>query len=325
MMGGGIIGIILAVNNYSFWSIVVQQLCTGLISLFLLFYIAKWLPILYFKLKSIYGMMRFGIFMFLSGLLEGVYSRIDIFLIAKVFSPATLGLYTRAQGLDLQIRSLSSSSLMTVLFPTFVKIKNDKVQLKKMFYQYFELISFLFCLLGGIFYLSASQLFLILFGNQWVVSAEYYKILVLAGFAYPLSNLSLSIIEARGNSKNFFKVEIIKKIIFLPVYFIAFVYGIKYFLFSVVFLSLIGTFLNVHFVKYELDISVFKTIKFLAKYLANAILIILAIEVIFKYFSFQENFVSMLYSICIFSSIYLVTNFLTKSKGVIYTLALLKK
>ena len=218
--------------------------------------------------------------MFLSGLLDGIYTRIDIFLIAKVFSPASLGLYTRAQSLDGMIRNLSSGSLLNVLFPTFAKISDDREQLKQMYYQYFQLISFLFCLLAGFFYLSADKLFLLLFGSQWHLSAVYFKILVLAGFAYPLSSLSLSIIEARGNSKNFFKVEIIKKILFLPTYFIAYFYGIIPFLISFVLAMFIATFINVRFLKFELDIKVWQTVKYLSTYFFPTLVTITYIQLV---------------------------------------------
>ena len=304
----GIIGITMALNNYGVWSIIAQQLITGLIGLCSYFLVTKWIPNIYFQLQSIHHMIRFGVFMFLSGLLEGVYSRIDVFLIAKVFSPASLGLYTRAQSLDSMIRSLSSASLLNVLFPTFAKLREDKEKLKVMYYQYFELISFVFCLMGGIFYILAQPLFLLLFGSKWSISADYFKILVLAGFAYPLSSLSLSIVEARGNSKNFFIVELIKKIIQLPIYFIAYFYGIK-----------------VRFVKFELNISVFKTIKFLSKYFFSTLLLVSLGELGLLYFQTVQPLLIAAIEAILFMLMYIGLHYQFKSKGYEYTLALLKQ
>lgn len=321
----GSIGVTLAINQYGVWSIIIQQLLSGIIILFGFCISTKWFPILYFKLKSIKHMLQFGMYMFFSGLLESIYSRIDIFLIAKVFSPTSLGLYTRAQGLDGTIRTLSSGSLLNVLFPTFAKIRDDKEQLKTMYYQYFQLISFLFCLLAGIFFIGAEQLFLILFGAQWHVSAVYFKILVLAGFAYPLSSLSLSIIEARGNSKSFFVVEIIKKLLFLPTYFIAYFYGITPFLISFVIACFIGTFINVRFLKFELDISVWQTIKFLCTYLCASFGIVALITAIQYQFNYPNSMGMVIIEIIVFISAYLLLNFFTKSKGIQYSFELINK
>jgi O-antigen/teichoic acid export membrane protein len=321
----GSVGIYLAMHHYGVWSIIFQQLLGGLIVLLGFYLFTKWLPILYFKIQTIKNMLQFGMYMFFSGLLDGIYTRIDVFLIAKVFSPTSLGLYTRAQGLDGMIRNLSSGSLLNVLFPTFAKIRGDKEGLKQMYYQYFQLISFLFCLLAGIFYLGADQLFLILFGKQWHVSAVYFKILVLAGFAYPLSSLSLSIIEARGNSKNFFKVEIIKKFLFLPTYFIAYSFGIIPFLISYVVACFIGTFINVRFLKYELDISVAQTIKFLSVYFILALSLIFIINFIQIYYSINPSLFLVTLEVVAFIGFYFLINKLIKSNGMKYTLALIKK
>lgn len=321
----GSVGIYLAIHHFGVWSIIYQQLLGGIIIMIGFYISTKWLPLFYFKLQSIKNMLQFGMYMFFSGFLESIYSRIDIFLIAKVFSPASLGLYTRAQGLDGMIRTLSSGSLLNVLFPTFAKIRDDKEQLKTMYYQYFQLISFLFCLLAGIFYIGAEQLFLILFGAQWHVSAVYFKILVIAGFAYPLSSLSLSIIEARGNSKSFFVVEIIKKVLFLPTYFIAYFYGIIPFLISFVIVMFVATFINVRFLKFELAISVWQTIKYLSAYFVPAFTVIVLFHLIQIYFNFLESFRIVAFEIVAFIAIYLLINIKIKNKGLDYSLALINK
>jgi teichuronic acid exporter len=319
----GALGIYLAFHHFGVWSIVFQQLLNGIIVLFGFYFSTKWFPVIYFKLESIKGMLKFGFYMFLSGLLEGVYSRIDIFLIAKVFSPASLGLYTRAQGLDGMIRNLSSGSLLNVLFPTFAKIKEDKEQLKQLYYHYFQLISFLFCFLAGIFFIGSEQLFLILFGSQWQISAVYFKILVIAGFAYPLSSLTLSIIEARGNSKSFFMVELVKKVLFLPTYFIAYFFGIIPFLISFVFAMFIATFINVQFLKFELEIKVWQTIKFLSTYFFSSFFTVAIIQIVQNFLHISENILITLIKILIFISIYLMANFMAKTNGVKYTLKLI--
>ena len=146
----GIIGIYLALHNYGVWSIVIQQLVNSIILFFSFFFIKKWIPTLYFKFSSISSLFKFGKFIFLSNLLETVYSRFDILIIAKIFNVNTLGLYTRAQGLELTIRNLSSSSLLNVLFPAFSKIKENLVLLRESYYKYFEIICLLFFFIAGI-------------------------------------------------------------------------------------------------------------------------------------------------------------------------------
>ena len=320
----GTIGIILAMNNFGVWSLVVQQLCNSFFILTGSYFVTRWYPIIFFNIKSIYPMLKFGFFMFLSGLLDGIFSRIDIFLIAKIFSAGTLGLYTRAQGLESQVRILSANSLIGVLFPAFTKIKHDTEELKRLYYRFFELVSFSFCLLAGIFFIGAEQLFLLLFGPQWNISAHYFQLLIIVGFAYPLSSLTLSIIEARGNSKSFFKLEIIKKLLFLPTYFIAYYYGIEAYLLSYIVFCIIGTFVNVLFLTFEIPIKVFVTVLQLGRYFTSSVFIILILFLVQQQLKYANSLIIAGTEIALFTGIYFTIHQLAKSKGLKYSIELIR-
>jgi O-antigen/teichoic acid export membrane protein len=323
---GGIIGIVLALLNFGFWSIIFQQLITALFVAISFFYFSKWIPILYFRLSSIMSLIRFSMYLFFSGLLDTLFNRMDIFLIAKIFNTNTLGLYTRAQSLDVMVRNLSSASLLNVLFPYFAKVKDSgDDSLRLLFYKYFQLISFIFCLLAGAFYLSADQLFVILFGKQWNISASYYKILVLSGFAYPLSSLCLSIVQAKGNSKIFFISEIIKKSIAIPIYIIAFFYGIRAFLFSFVVYSTIATFVNIVSLRVELNFKIIDTVKFLLRYLVTSFLILAVLLFLANFFKLNSYIITPLIQVITFVGLYILLHVLLKSKGLDYSLELIRK
>ena len=323
----GFVGIYLALTNHGVWSLVFQQLCNGVFLLIGYFLTTKWLPQLFFKIKTIYPMLKFGIFMFLSGMIDSIFSRLDVFIIGKVFTPEILGQYTRAQGLDVQVRVLSANSLMGVLFPSFVKMKHDVYALKDLYTRFFELVSFSFCFIGGIFYLAAYPLFRVMFGSQWNLSAGYFQILIMAGFAYPLSSLSLSLIEARGNSKSFFKAEVLKKILFLPTYYIAFKYGIEAYLFSYFVCCAIGTFINVFYLTKEIPVKLISTIQVLSKYFLSSVIFIVGCVLLQKTSTqFPENNIWVCtLQVALFVVAYLTFHILGKSKGPKYVLELLKR
>jgi teichuronic acid exporter len=321
----GIIGVIFALKDFGVWSLVIQQLSNSCFSMIGFYIKAKWFPILYFKLNSIRSMLRFGFYMFLSGFLDGIFSRIDIFLIGKVFSPATLGMYTRAQGLDSQIRILSASSLTGVLFPMFTKMKHDKEELKKLYYKFFELVSFSFCFFGGFFFLNADFMFKVLFGPQWSEAVVYFQYLILAGFAYPLSSLTLSLIESQGNSKNFFRVEIIKKVLLTPTYFIAFYYGIKMYLLSYLIFCIIATFINVYYVTFEIQVKVKNTIIILSKYFLTCIIMALVIIKLMELLEIRNLLMAAIIKSLIFILSYIALHHLMKNKGLVYILELIKR
>lgn len=269
----GILGIIMAYRGFGVWALVAQSIVSAALTLVANFLLAKWQPILFFSIESLRHSFKFGIFLFLSGLMEGIYSRLDVFLIGKVFQTQELGYYTRAQSLDGMIRNLSSGSLLSVLFPAFAQIKTDDKKVKELYFTYFELISFVFCLMAGFFYIAAVPLYTLLFGSRWYTSAIYFQLLILAGFAYPLSSLMLTILEARGNSKVFFRVEVLKKILFFPTYVIAYFFGIAWYLKSFLVACVIGTGLNLIFLNKEIHVGYVQSFRILSKYLLTGLVL----------------------------------------------------
>lgn len=250
----GVIGISLALYGAGIWSLVFQTLVMSIVYNIILWSTSAWRPSLTFSWKALKQLWGFGFRMFLSGLLEAVFSRLDYMIIGKLFTPATLGFFQRAKSLDQMIISYASSSLMSILFPVLSKIKNDLPRFQTVILKSLGVISFVtFLLLGGL-YVTADELILMLFGSKWETSIYYFKILALSGFAYPISALLVNILSSRGNSKAFLHLEIYKKIIFGLNLSVGFVWGIEGYLYGLVIASIIAVYLNIHFASEEIHL-----------------------------------------------------------------------
>ncbi|MBL4708359.1 MAG: lipopolysaccharide biosynthesis protein [Flavobacteriales bacterium] len=140
-VSGGI-AIYLAYEGFGVWSLVVQYYISALIKQCFLWYGSRWLPKMEFDYSSAKLLVKFGKNIFFSGLLNNIFTQLDIFIIGKVFAPATLGYYSRAKNLDQLIGSYSAGSLHAVLFPVLSKIQNDKTQIREIVKKYFHLAAF---------------------------------------------------------------------------------------------------------------------------------------------------------------------------------------
>jgi len=277
----GIVGVALAYNGFGVWSLIIQQITNSILSAILAFIIAKWRPKLIFSKYHFLKSYHFGKYMFLSSLVDGIYSKLDVFLVGKLFSLSSLGLYTRAQTLDGTVSKLSAHSLLNVLFPTIAKIKNDPEKLKTIYYTYFEHITFVFCLMSSLLYLGAIPLFFYLFGEIWLASAVFFKLLVLSSFASPLASLMLAIIEAQGNSKNFFYADVFKKLIFLPGYIVVWFFSIETFLLTLFLLNILGSAVNLYYLNKEIIVGYLGSTKILLKYFIPSIGLAVLIDLIY--------------------------------------------
>jgi len=222
----------------------------------------------------------FGFRIFLATALETVFTRLDIIIIAKLFPPATLGFFNRAKSLDQMVISYSSGSLMSVLFPLLSKVKRDLPRFKNIVIKSLGIITFVVFLLLGVLYLISFELIIMLFGEKWIESVEYLKILLLSGFMYPISSLMVNVLSSRGNSKAFLRLDIYKKIVFGTNLAVGFNWGIEGYLYGLVVASSIALFLNFIFVSKEISLPISKFIKPVVMQMSIAIIVVWTLTLI---------------------------------------------
>jgi O-antigen/teichoic acid export membrane protein len=204
-----------------------------------------------FSFKALKQLWGFGFRMFLSTLLETIYSKLDIIIIGKLFTPAVLGFFDQAKRLDLLITQLSSGSIMAVMFPVLSKVQNDLIRFQNIIFKTLGIIIFVVFFLLGSMYLISEEFIVLLYGEKWLPTVDYFKILVLSGFSYPISALLVNILSSRGNSRAFLKLEIYKKILQSINFYVGFLWGIEGYLYGWLIVSIIGMLLNILFASRE--------------------------------------------------------------------------
>ena len=120
MISGGI-GIALAYMKFGVWALVLQQLSQKLIASFLLIFLIDWKPKFRIYKENLHSLFRFGSKILLSNLISTVYSNIYGLVIGKIYNPAMLGYYNRADQFPSILAVNISGSMQSVLLPSNVK------------------------------------------------------------------------------------------------------------------------------------------------------------------------------------------------------------
>lgn len=240
----GAIAITLALLNYGVWSLVALQLSKQAINSFFLWLWNNWKPIFVFSKSSFYELFGFGSKLLLSGLIDTAYRNIYYLIIGKYFSAVELGFYTRAD----QFQALPSSNLNTIIsrvsYPVLASIKDDIPRLKKNYRKLIKSTMFLsFILMMGMAAISKPMI-ITLIGIKWLPSAIYLQLLCFVGMLYPLHAINLNMLNVQGRSDLFLRLEILKKILAVPIIFLAIFMGIKAMIIGMFVLSLIAFYLN---------------------------------------------------------------------------------
>jgi len=257
----GVIAIYMAYSGHGVWSLVALTLSRFGIASFLLWLWTKWKPTLTFSVESFKELFSFGSKLLISGLLDTAYRNIYYLVIGKYFSAAQLGYYTRAD----QFQALPSQQLTGIFgrvsYPILSTIQNDLVKLRSAYIQLIRstmLITFVLMLgMSAI----AQPMILTLIGEKWLPAVIYLQMLCFVGMLYPLHALNLNMLTVQGRSDLFLRLEILKKLMGIPVIIIGIFYGIKIMILGMIINSVVAYFLNSYWSGKLIGYSSFEQIK----------------------------------------------------------------
>ena len=222
----GAIAIYAAYHGFGVWSLVIQHFASSIIRLILLWIISPWRPRGKWNKSSFRYLWGFGSKMLASGLLDTIYTNIYPIVIGKFYSAADLGQYTRAKGYaNLPSQGLTGV-LQQVTFPVLSQIQEDNDRLAKSYRRMLRFTVFLvFPIMIGMAAL-AHPLVISLVTDKWTQCVPYLQVICFASMWYPVHAINLNLLQVKGRSDLFLRLEIIKKAIVTIAIFICVPFGI---------------------------------------------------------------------------------------------------
>ena len=190
-IGGGGIGIGLALNGYGLAALVIQQIATSGISLALLWAFSSWSPSFRISKKATFEILYFVRSSTAPiSVISVVNQNLDTFLVAYFVGPATAGAYAIAKRLRLALQLVAATPVNGILFSTLAEVQDDRERLKNVSQRLISLIS-LIC--APIFVGSSSiahEVISVGFGAQWATAGPIFAVLTLGGIFIALQGFS---------------------------------------------------------------------------------------------------------------------------------------
>lgn len=205
--------IFMAYSGFGVWALVAQNMITAAIPAVVFWFFVKWRPVMTFSKQSFKELFSFGFYMFLTNLTNTFGSKIVHLLIGKIYSPATLGYYSKAISTE-QLASQSISSVMTqVSYPLYAQVQDDKALMGNMIKRMTMTISFLTFPIMALLMLTAKPIFVLLYSDKWLPSVPYFQVVCLVGLSECLQSINTQTIAAIGKSRLMFIWVFIKRTI----------------------------------------------------------------------------------------------------------------
>ena len=207
-----LLAIAVAFYGMGVWSLVILQVARAAITTLLLWAMSKWRPRLIFSGKSFREMFSFGSKLLASGLLDTIYNNVYTLVIGKFFSATSLGVYSKADAFAQFPSSNITGVLQGVAFPVLSSIQNEDERFANAYKQFLRLSAFVvFPLMIGLAAVADPFIRLVL-TDKWAGSIYLLQIICFALMWYPIHAINLNLLQVKGRSDFFLKLEIIKKI-----------------------------------------------------------------------------------------------------------------
>lgn len=242
-----LIAIALVFLGVGVWALIFQMLTSALISALMFRMMCAWRPQLLFCRISLARLFDFGSKIYLSSLLEIVFSNIYVLFIAKLFMAGAAGLYFFAEKIRDTLLSQIVTSIQTVTYPALSALQNDPLRLKSGSREVMLVTTFMVFPAMSLVSVLSFPLFKVFFPETWWPAAAYLQLMSIAGALYPLHAINLNFLKVKGRSDLYLYIEILKKVISVAVLIACMPFGVVGILIGQIVGSLVAYFANSYF------------------------------------------------------------------------------
>lgn len=258
---GGVTGVVCAYKGYGVWALVAQQLVTAVINVVALWLLNPWRPTLNFSWESLRYMWSFGWKLLVSRILDQTWKQIYTIVVGKVYSPATLGQYSRAKHYASFFSSNLNEVVRRVTYPTLSVLQDDSQRMVAAYRRIIKVSMFVttICMfsLGAV----SEPLIYCLIGEKWLEAASYLPLMCISMSLYPLHSINLNMLTVQGRSDIFLYLEIAKKVLAVLPISLGILMGIKWMLVGSIITGIIAYFLNSYYSGKKLGYSAWKQLR----------------------------------------------------------------
>ena len=279
VIASGAIGLWMAYNGFGLWALVYQTLIAGAIKTILLFFYAKWLPKLQFSKQSFNSLFAFGSKMLVSGIIGNIYNNLSSIIIGKFYTPSLLGLFGKANTLASYPSMQMTGIILNVAYPVLAKIQDDDAQLIAAYRRMLKMSTFvIFPLMVGLAVI-AKPFVLCVLGDKWASMIPLLQILCFAFMWDPINGMNMNLLQVKGFSNLYLKLDIIKKIVGFAIFCVTIPLGIKAICIGLLIVALINIPINTYYTQKLFGYGFYHQIKDIAPILVHTTLMALAVVI----------------------------------------------
>ncbi|WP_099073952.1 lipopolysaccharide biosynthesis protein [Proteus alimentorum] len=242
-----VLSIYTAYLGFGVWALIIQILSFSILNTILLNIYLPWFPRKKFSNRAFSYLFGFGSKLLISSLIDTIYNNLYQIIIGKIFSANQLGLYSQANNLSYTPAMSLTAVIQRVTYPMLSQVKNNKEDFDSIYLLTLRLTALIiFPLLIGLGII-AQPFILIVLGEKWSYAATLLSILCIGYMLYPIHAINLNLLQVKGRSDLFLKLEIIKKMLVTIILIITVPLGIEAICIGIVIQSYLALLINTYY------------------------------------------------------------------------------
>ena len=196
----GTVGVVMAFNGFSYWSLATQQILYNVVICFGRYYYTRWCPTFKVDFTPVKQMFSFSYKVLITSVLTTINNNVLTVIFGRLFPVHAVGNFTQANKWNNMANQLVSNTVAQVAQPVLTRINDDNERQRRVFGKMLRFTAFLaFPAMFGLA-LVAPQLIISTIGEKWLESIPLLQILCVSGAFIPLYTVYQNLFLSQGKS-----------------------------------------------------------------------------------------------------------------------------
>lgn len=314
LTASGTVGIVLAINGFSYWGLAIQSLVFVTVVTVLNLYFAHWRPSFRVDFTPIKEMFGFSSKLLVTNIFTIINNNLFAVILGRLYSVLEVGSFNQANKWNTMGNTFITGMINGIAQPVFASVSDDKTRQLTIFRKLLRFTAFVsFPTMLGLS-LVARELIIITITDKWLSSVYILQMLCIWGAFVPINTLFSNLIISHGRSSVYMTSTIALSILQLMVVYAVYPYGLTWMISAFVAINILWLGVWFIFVRREIGLTFRSMIKDISPYLILAVTLIALTYYITR--SIENLYLLLLTRIVMVAALYSLV--LWKMKSVIF-------
>ena len=312
---GSVLAIVMAIQGFGVWSLVVMYLATQFLQSLALWLKSSWKPDFNLEISILKKHFNFGYKLMFSSLLNTAFTEVYTFIIGKRFAFDILGYYTQARTFNLQPVNFINSIISKATYPLLASIQQDKRKIAEAYQTILRILFFVITPFMLLLAVIAEPVFFLLFSEEWQSAVPFFQVMALSSLLIPIHGFNINVFKVYNRTDLFLKLEIIKRFLTLLLIAITWYLDIYGLLWGMVLLSYLSLFINTYYSGDLIDYKTLDQIRDMAPIFFYALTASLAAYLLLNFLDNFHEFLQIIMASTSFVFTYITFCMVTKNQS----------